>query len=175
MVRALVCATGMAVALGACSAPPPPPSPTPSSQVSEQPGRSATSDRRAQAEADEAGSCTEVGNAEGVGVDLTGVLDLESGDYLVEVSVPAQGASAVRGFAGDAEPHPGGGVLVDLDGEPVTVEVVVRDQDGQEVHAAPGAAAPGLNQPNGARCDGENYYLSLRATTSTDLVPVSLS
>lgn len=54
--------------------------------------------------------CTEVGNAEGVSVDLADVLDLEGGDYFAEVSVPAQGASSIRGFAGNDEYYPSGDV-----------------------------------------------------------------
>ena len=162
--RALVCATGLAVVLGACSVPPPDP-------VS-RPEPSATGKQADQTDLGAVLACTQVGNAEGVSVDLADVLDLEGGDYFAQVSVPAQGTSNITGFAGNDSYYPGGGVAVDLDGGPVTVDVVVRDEAGQQVYTASGTASPQLNQPNGAACDGENYYLFLLATTSGDLVPL---
>lgn len=71
---------------------------------------------------------------------------------------------------GNAEYHPAGDVAVDLDGEPITVDVVVRDETGAEVYTAHGTATPTLFQPDGAACDRESYHLSLLATTSGALV-----
>lgn len=85
-------------------------------------------------------ACTAMGDAEGVDVDLADVLDPEGGDDFAEVSVPAAGASSVRGFAGNDEHHPSGDVAADLDGEPTTVAVVVRDESGREVCTARGTA-----------------------------------
>lgn len=161
MPRALVWASGLVVALVGCTTPPP--------AQGDGPPPSATSE---QADENETGAplfCTAIGNAEGISVDLADVLDLEGGDYFAEVAVPAQGASNTRGFAGNDEYYPGGDVAVDLDGGPVTVVVVVRTEDGQSVYTASGTATPNLYQPNGAACDGENYYLSLLATTSGEL------
>lgn len=62
--------------------------------------------------------------------------------------------------------------VLDLDGGPVTVDVVVRTEDGGEVCTAHGTATPELDQPNGARCDGENHHLSLLATSSRGLTPL---
>lgn len=53
--------------------------------------------------------------------------------------------------------------------------MVVRDESDQEVFTATGTETPELDQPNGARCDGENYFLSQLATPSGDLVPLALS
>lgn len=164
IVRALVCAIGLAVAVGACSTPPP--------DRSGRPTRTDAGDQRDEVDGGPEMACTAIGNAEGVTVDLADVLDLEGGDYFAEVSVPAQGVSNIRGFAGNDEYYPSGDVEVDLDGEPVTVDVVVRDESGQEVYTAQDTATPELFQPNGARCDGENYYLSMLATPSSDLVPL---
>ena len=83
--------------------------------------------------------------------------------------MPAAGASNVRGFAGNDEYYPSGDVAVDLDGEPTLVEVVVRDEGDQVVYTASGSPTPTLYQPNGARCDGENYTLSLLATPAGGL------
>ena len=49
---------------------------------------------------------------------------------------------------------------------------MVRKEDGQQVYVARGTATPQLFQPNGARCDGKNYYLPLLATTAGGLKPL---
>jgi hypothetical protein len=116
-------------------------------------------------------SCTEIGNAEWVSVDLSTALPQEGGDYYATVSVPSAGASSTTGFAGNDSYYPGGGVEADLTDAPTTVVVNVADQDGREVYRASGVGTPALFQPNGPACDGENYALGMVATPDGRLVP----
>jgi len=116
--------------------------------------------------------CTAIGNAEGVGVDLTLALPLEGGDYYATVSVPSLGASATTGFAGNDEYGLGGGVGADLTSAPVEVDVRVVTERGDVAYERTVVATPQLHQPNGAACDGENYAVRLQATSTGELVQV---
>lgn len=117
-------------------------------------------------------ACTQMGNAEGVSVDLSQVLALEGGDYYAEVSVPSLRATNVRGFAGNDWYYPSGDVDADLTGEPVEVRVRVATERGDVAYETSDVAEPELHQPNGARCDGENYRVSLVATPGGELQPM---
>lgn len=114
--------------------------------------------------------CTQVGNSEGVSVDLTTALPLEGGDYFATVSVPSLGASSTRGFAGNDEYGLAGGTAADLTSAPVEVRVRVVTERGDVAYERSVVVTPQLFQPNGAACDGENYDARLVATASGDLV-----
>ncbi len=117
------------------------------------------------------GACTAIGSAEGVGVDLTGVLDVEGGDCSAEVSVPGLGVSRTIGSAGDDSYRLVGGVEADLTSAPVTVVVVVRTEAGGMGHTAEDVVTPEPHQPNGPRCDGEDHRAELVATDGGTLEP----
>lgn len=116
-------------------------------------------------------TCTEIGNAEGVSVDLSAALPQEDAGYFATVSVPSLGASSTTGFAGNDVDYRGGRMEADLTGAPVTVVVSVTDSSGRVVYSATGTASPTLWQPNGPECDGENYVLGLVGTPGERLVP----
>ncbi len=123
---------------------------------------------------DVAAPCTLIGSAEGVSIDLTGVLDPAAGSHTVQVDLAEPGVSSAAqttAVVGPPDSFQGMFVAADLTGEPVATAVVVRDATGQQVYAGDGAATPRLFQPNGARCDGENHVLALLATASGHLVP----
>ena len=117
-------------------------------------------------------ACTQMGNAEGVSVDLSQVLALEGGDYYAEVSVPSLSATNVRGFAGNDWYYPSGDVEADLTGEPVEVRVRVVTERGDVAYEASVVAEPELHQPNGPQCDGENYRIGLVAAPGGELRPL---
>ncbi len=113
--------------------------------------------------------CSAIGAVEGVDVDLSQVLPLEGGDYYAEVSVPSLGASNVRGFAGNDGYDPAGDLEADLSGDPVEVHVLVVTERGDVAYETTDTAQPVLFQPNGPRCDGDNFGISLVATPSGEL------
>jgi hypothetical protein len=139
-------------------------------------GGGATADRDSTSPSDDGSgvalACTQMGNAEGVSVDFSQVLSLEGGDYYAEVSVPSLGASYTRGFAGNDWYYPSGDVEADLAGEPVEVRVRVVTERGDVAYETSDVAEPVLHQPNGPLCDGENYRITLVATSEGELLPM---
>ncbi len=115
--------------------------------------------------------CTAIGNAEGVSVDFSQVLSLEGGDYYAEVSAPSLDRSYTRGFAGNDWYYPSGDVEADLTRDPVEVHVRVVTEAGDVAYETSDVAEPVLHQPNGPRCDGENYRIALVATPDGELLP----
>lgn len=116
-------------------------------------------------------NCTTVGLDEGVSVDLFSVLPLE-GEYRVSLSLPGTEDSIQETVSGNTEAGLFVWNAVDLDGDPIKVEVEAKDTSGAVAYRGSGTRAPALNQPNGAGCDPENYWLSLKATEAGELVPV---
>lgn len=115
--------------------------------------------------------CTQVGLDEGVSVDLTAVLPFE-GEYQVTLSMPELQESIPVTLSGNTENGLFIADSVDLDGDAVQVQVEARDATGAVVYRGAGAREPELDQPNGPRCDPDNYWLSLQATKAGDLVPI---
>lgn len=116
-------------------------------------------------------NCGTVGLDEGVSVDLSSVLSIE-GDYRVSLSLPGIADSIQETVSGNTETGLFVGNSVDLDGDPIKVEVEATDASGVVAYRGATTRAPALDQPNGAGCDPENYWLSLQATEAGDLVPV---
>jgi hypothetical protein len=120
-------------------------------------------------------NCTTIGLAEGVSVDLTGVLPFEGGDYRVTLTSPAFEDGPVTDTVSSTTEGPMViGRSLDLDDHPVQVGVQAEDPTGAVVFRAATTATPVLDQPNGPRCDPKNYAVNLQATAAGELVPLPL-
>jgi len=116
--------------------------------------------------------CTDVGVFEVMSVDLTRVLPFEGGDYDVTLTLPDFGLTTTGTLStnsdGPLEVHGD----IDLEDEPVAVTVEARGPDGAVVYQGSGTQTPVMVQPNGPRCDPDNYWLTLQATDAGALVPL---